>query len=85
MRNVLTLVSSPDLEKWTLVRDILRDDSEQAPRSTGFQYVDWLFDGPDIALVSRTACNGAHSFHDANFLTFHRIKDFATIPQMVGP
>ncbi len=85
MRNVLTLVSSADLEKWTLVRDLLRDDSEQAPRTTAFQYVDWLFDGPDIIYVSRTACNGAHNFHDANHLTFHRVKDFATGPRNVGP
>lgn len=46
----------------------------------GFQYVDWQFDGKDIILASRTAFDdvsgGAHSFHDANFLTFHRIAGF---------
>jgi hypothetical protein len=85
MRNVLTLISSPDLNHWTLVRDILRDDADTAPRTTGFQYADWLFDRRDIIFVSRTACNGAHSFHDANHLTFHRIPDFAAGPRWVGP
>ncbi len=61
MRSVLTLVSSSDLEKWNLVRDILRDDREVAPEFTGFQYTDWLFDGEDIGFVSHTAYNGAHN------------------------
>ncbi|MEW6360067.1 MAG: fibronectin type III domain-containing protein [Planctomycetota bacterium] len=84
MRSVLTLVKSPDLNHWTLVRDVLRDDNETAPRYTAFQYVDWLFDGEDIIVASRTAFNGAHNFHDANYLTFHRVKDFAK-GGMVGP
>jgi len=85
MRNVLTLVSSPNLDDWTAVRDILRDDRETAPEYVGFQYIDWLFDGDDIILVSRTAYNGAHNFHDANHLTFHRVKNFADAPRWVGP
>jgi len=85
MRGVLTLVSSTDLTNWTLVRDILRDDRGTAPQYTGFQYVDWLFNGDDIIFVSRTAYNGAHNFHDANHLTFHRIRKFAQEPRWVGP
>jgi hypothetical protein len=77
MRSVLTLVASADLNEWTAVRDILRDDRETAPQYTGFQYIDWLFDDEDIVFVSRTAYNGAHNYHDANHLTFHRIPDFA--------
>jgi hypothetical protein len=42
--------------------------------------VDWQFDGADILAVSRTAfedeSGGAHRAHDANFMTFHRIRDF---------
>jgi hypothetical protein len=45
-----------------------------------FQYVDWLFDGQDLIAACRTAYDdaegGAHSGHDANFLTFHRIVNF---------
>ena len=42
----------------------------------GFQYVSFEFDGGDIIYQSRTAFNGAHNFHDSNYATFHRIKDF---------
>ena len=34
------------------------------------------FEGDDIIYVCRTAINNAHNFHDANYSTFHRIKDF---------
>ena len=76
MRSVLSLSSSTDLMDWTLHGDILRDDSPWAVQYTGFQYVDWLFDGPDILAACRMGWNGAHNFHDANYLTFHRITDF---------
>lgn len=46
----------------------------------GFQYIDWQFDNRDIIFLSRTAFDdefgGANNFHDANYLTFHRIKNF---------
>jgi hypothetical protein len=29
-----------------------------------------------IVAVSRTAWGDSHNFHDANYLTFHRINDF---------
>jgi len=77
-RSVLTLVSSEDLIHWRVHRDLLRDDRPWAPQYTGFQYVDWLFDGEDLIAACRTAFNGAHNFHDANYLTFHRFKNFAS-------
>ena len=80
VRNVLTLVKSRDLRRWSPMRDVLRDDRETAPKYTGYQYIDWLFDGNDIIFVSRTAYNGAHNFHDANHLTFHRVRNFAADP-----
>jgi hypothetical protein len=46
----------------------------------GFQYVDWLIDGDDIIAACRAAYDdgmgGAHNYHDANYLTFHRIANF---------
>ncbi len=46
----------------------------------GFQYADWQFDGADIVALVRTAYNddsgGARNNHDANYITFHRIKNF---------
>lgn len=79
-RNTLALVSSPDLRNWTVVATILQHKDRA---KHGFQYVDWLFDGKDIIAASRTAYDdgegGAHSAHDANYLTFHRIGDFRNI------
>jgi hypothetical protein len=77
VRNTLTLISSPDLKKWTMHQVILHAvDYEK----TGFQYVDWLFEDKDLIFVSRTAfedgLGGAHNCHDANYMTFHRITDY---------
>ncbi|MFC6100287.1 sialidase family protein [Olivibacter domesticus] len=77
IRNTLQLFSSPDLRTWTLRSTVL---SHPDVKAHGFQYVDWLFDGNDLIVLSRTAYNdgegGAHNNHDANYLTFHRIKNF---------
>lgn len=72
-RNVLVLMSSPDLRKWT-IRTTLHRHHDRIQHA--WQYIDWVFDGDDIAYVSRTGWDGSHSAHDANFLTFHRIRDF---------
>ncbi len=72
-RNVLALTSSADLRHWR-IKSILLQDPDR--RFVAFQYVDWHFEGSDIVAVSRTAFGGAHSYHDANYLTFHRIHDF---------
>ena len=77
VRNTLALISSPDLRAWTVHRiELFHPDATRH----GFQYVDWQFDGDDLACVVRTAFNddegGAHNAHDANFLTFLRVPDF---------
>jgi hypothetical protein len=76
-RNTLALICSPDLRHWSLRSLVLRSPDV---RASGFQYVDWLIEGEDLIAVSRTAgddgLGGAHNAHDANFLTFHRIKGF---------
>lgn len=77
VRNTLALSSSPNLQEWTVHRTVLHHPDIA---KHGFQYADWLFDGNDIVLLSRTAYDdngtGAHNCHDANYMTFHRIKDF---------
>jgi hypothetical protein len=79
-RNVLSLHTSEDLVHWTHRRTLLEDDLglawEESVRLTGFQYVDWQFDGEDIIYAVRTAYDGAHNFHDANRLTFHRLRQW---------
>ena len=81
IRNVLTLISSDDLQDWRIEREVLRHDNVIR---VGFQYADWDFDGDDLVAVSRTAhfdgISHAHNAHDANLLTFHRIRDFRHSP-----
>lgn len=79
-RNVLSLCSSNDLRCWKLYKVLLEDDQnldyQDSINLTGFQYVDWHFDGDDIIYMSRTAHDGAHNFHDANRMTFHKLCNF---------
>ncbi|GAB3931249.1 sialidase family protein [Larkinella terrae] len=81
LRNTQALCSSSDLKTWSLRQIVLQHPDVV---KHGFQYVYWLFDGNDIILLSRTAYDdglgGAHNNHDANFLTFHRIKKFRKKP-----
>jgi hypothetical protein len=50
------------------------------PVKHAFQYPDWLIEGDDLVVLSRTAYDdrlgGAATAHDANYLTFHRFRDF---------
>lgn len=79
-RNVFSLHASEDLVHWRHVKTLLEDDSalshQESIRLTGFQYADWQFDGDDIIYVVRTAYGGAHNFHDANRVTFHKLESF---------
>lgn len=76
-RNTQALCSSEDLITWQVKKIVL-----QHPDMTkhGFQYIDWHFDGKDIIFLSRTAFDdglgGANNQHDANYVTFHRLKKF---------
>ncbi|MCQ6562989.1 exo-alpha-sialidase [Paenibacillus mendelii] len=81
-RNVLSLVCSPDMEQWQVVKDILdyeRNDWPEDYTKVGFQYVDWFVKGEDLLFASRTAINGAANYHNANYLTFHRIVKFRSL------
>jgi len=82
-RNRLAISGSRDLRNWRVIKTLLTDTSGLSPdesvRFTGFQYVDWHFDGDDIIYLVRMAWDGAHNFHDANRITFHRLRDFRTL------
>ena len=77
VRNTLALISSPDLLEWRTERIVLTHPDAV---KHGFQYVDWQFDGADVAAVVRTAfdddAGGAASYHDANYLIFVRVPGF---------
>lgn len=74
-RYLLSLFSSKNLKTWELEREIY-DYSDEDPQRVGFQYVDFEFDGDDIIFLCRTAMNKAANFHDSNYSTFDRIKNF---------
>ncbi|MCZ6680621.1 MAG: sialidase family protein [Candidatus Poribacteria bacterium] len=82
-RTVLSLHVSNDLLHWEHRRTLLEGDQglpyEQSIQLTGFQYVDWQFDDEDIIYIVRTAYDGAHNYHDANRITFHRIENFRSL------
>lgn len=76
-RNFLVLTSSKDLRNWNVETVLFRhrDRIQHA-----WQYIDWLFEGDDnIVYVSRTGWDGSHNQHDANYLTFHRLKNFRNL------
>jgi hypothetical protein len=77
VRNRSALTSSKDLRDWRIERILFEHPDKE---KHAWQYVDWLFEGNDIILVSRTAFDdnlgGAHNYHDANFMTFHRLENF---------
>jgi hypothetical protein len=81
-RNTLALVASDDLRRWE-VRCVILHHPDRAKH--GFQYVDWQFDGEDLIAACRTAYDdgegGAHSAHDANYLTFHRVSGFRMLKE----
>lgn len=79
-RNILSLSASRDLREWRLAATLMRDGSglsaEDSARLTGFQYVDWQFDGDDIIYLVRTAYRGAIRYHDSNRILFRKLRNF---------
>ncbi len=94
-RNTLALVCSENLRHWEVRYIVLAFMKGKHLTSQnnkfGFQYADWLIEGDDIILVSRTAWGwDTPRSHDANYLTFHRIRNFrrktpADPPLYCGP
>jgi hypothetical protein len=73
-RNTLVLSSSADLRQWESHTIVAYSPDI---RQHGFQYADWQFDGKDIIAAVRTAFGvKTHGSHDANYVTFHRIRGF---------
>ncbi len=81
VRNTAALYSSADLRTWELERVVLYSADA---KHVGFQYLNFLIEGADIVLVSRTAYNvglwKTPRAHDSNLLTFHRIPNFRQRP-----
>lgn len=76
-RNILSLSFSKDGIKWQTVCDLIGIDADGGLYDkVGVQYPDAIIDGDDLLWVQRTACNNAANFHDSNYITFHRFKNF---------
>lgn len=84
-RNFLSLSVSEDLINWRVIKTLMKDESgltpEDSARLTGFQYVDWQFDGDDIIYLVRTAYRGAVRGHDSNRIIYRKLKGFRELLQ----
>ena len=77
IRTGVALSSSSDLKTFKVERQVIQGKSSGFH---GFNYPFMQIDGDDIIFVLRTAWENemgqAQRWHDANMLTFHRIRDF---------
>lgn len=87
-RNVIALTSSADLRDWQEHYRLLRYAEGsvvvKAGSRVGFQYLDWQFDGEDLIGACRTSWDGLN-YHDANHITFHRLKNFRRLTLADSP
>ena len=72
-RNVLSMFKSRDGREWEKIKTVVGNFGYD-PAFIGFQYPVFLLEGRTVTLISRTAWNGAASFHDSNMMTFHRFE-----------
>jgi hypothetical protein len=81
VRNAAAIYSSADLRTWEFEQVFLYSPDVE---HVGFQYLNFLVEGNDLLVVSRTAYNVGRwdtpRAHDSNLLTFHRVSDFRTRP-----
>jgi hypothetical protein len=79
-RNLLVLMTSSDLKEWKPLKTIIFNAD---PFYHGYHYVDWIFQDDDIVSVIRVASDdgegGAASYHNSNYMWFHRIKNFRNL------
>ncbi len=73
-RNILVVAWSRDLVHWEHLTDVC-SYGDKDPREVAFQYPAAILDGDALLILSRTAWNGADSFHNSNFITFHRVEN----------
>ena len=72
-RNVLVVYKSKDGIDWEYVKTVI-DCNDYDKQYTGFQYPSYIMEGNKVILLSRTAFNGARSFHDSNMITLHKFE-----------
>jgi hypothetical protein len=81
VRNAAAIYSSTDLRTWQFERVFLYSRDVE---HVGFQYLNFLIEGSDLLVLSRTAYKvgvwNTPRSHDSNLMTFHRIRDFRARP-----
>ncbi|MCI1220250.1 MAG: glycoside hydrolase [Bifidobacterium sp.] len=77
-RNILSLMVSRDLKTFRTAARVV-DLSDCDPAWVAAQYPSFIVDNDDLLVVSRTAMNGADSYHNSNAITFHGVKDFRAL------
>ena len=70
-RNVLALYMSKNINSWELADKII-DGSGYDMAKVGFQYPSVALKNNELFILSRTAFNGANTFHNSNCITFHK-------------
>jgi hypothetical protein len=84
---VLMLTSTADLRTWREESIVLRwreGEILAGADRVAWQYLDWQFEGDDLVAVSRTSWGG-QTYHNANFMTFHRVKNFRRLTMAHSP
>ena len=71
-RSRLALSYSPDLLNWTFAGLVAAAPSYNSAR----HYATMIISGDDIFILSRSGDEHAHSPHDGNITTFHRVLNF---------
>ena len=74
-RDLLSVLVSENARDWRVAWDEF-DLRGIDHTKIGFQYVSMEIDGDDLIYQCRTAINDAHNYHDSNYATFHRIRNF---------
>ena len=80
IRNVLALYESTDLIHWKWVKAAIKDDlfrnTKTSADRTGFQQPSFVIIADDMYLISRSAYATSKFWHDAGFITVHKLPDF---------
>lgn len=79
-RNVVAMYVSENLTDWEYATTLLTDNSllrmDESMYYRGMQYPDFIIDGDDLCLVLREAADNTTYYHNANYITWYRIRNF---------
>lgn len=80
---MLSLSVSRDLRRFVRVHRIV-DMGRANPAFVAAQYPSFVISVGDMLIVSRSAADGADSYHNSNAITFHTVRNFRQCALAVG-